>query len=157
VVGDPSGPPEPLGELLIAHLVHGRVEPVATLRTRRNCVRVVHGSRAIAEVTLDVVDILDGGHAASTFAEVEVELLDGDEKDLEHLGRTLRRAGATRSNGQPKVIRVLGLAEDETPSHKRPIDRIGHLLAVHPRTSIASESPLAGHVPSSVRPNRFSE
>jgi CHAD domain-containing protein len=133
VPGGPSGLPQQLGELLTAHLVHGRVEPVATLRTRRNGVRVVDGSRAVAEVTLDVVDILDGGRAPSTFTELEVELVDGDEQDLEQLGRTLRLAGAARSDGRPKVMRALGVVEDETPSDKRPIDRIRRLLTVQLR------------------------
>src|SRR5439155_309401 len=112
-LGGPTGPPETLGELLTAHLLQGHVEPVATLRTRRDGVRVVDGSRAVADVTLDVVDILDGERATSAFAEVEVELVDGDEKDLEQLERTLCRAGATRSDGRPKVMRVLDLEEDE--------------------------------------------
>jgi CHAD domain-containing protein len=133
-LGGPSGPPETLGELLTAHLQHGPVEPVAMLRTRRDGVRVVDGSRAVADVTLDVVDVLENGRTADRFAELEVELVDGDEDDLKQLGRTLRRAGATRSDGRPKVMRVLGSAEDEPPpSHKRPIDRIRHLLAVQLR------------------------
>jgi CHAD domain-containing protein len=64
---------------------------------------------------------------------VEVELVDGDESDLEQLERTLRRAGAMRSDGRPKVMRVLGLAEEDPPAHKRPIERIQHLLAVQLR------------------------
>jgi CHAD domain-containing protein len=132
-IGGPAGPPDTLGELLTAHLLHGKVAPVATLRTRREGVRVIDESRAVADVTLDTVDVLDGGHAAGTFAELEVELVEGDEDDLEQLGRTLRRAGAKRSNGRPKVMRILGGTEDEAPSRKAPIARIRYLLAAQLR------------------------
>jgi CHAD domain-containing protein len=132
-LGGPIRPPDGLSDLLTAHLVHGDVEPVATLRTRRAGVRVLDGSRAVADVTLDVVEVLDDERPAARFAELEVELVDGDEGDLERLGRTLRRAGAMRSDGRPKLMRVLHLADEEMPERKRPIDQIRHLLAVQLR------------------------
>jgi CHAD domain-containing protein len=132
-IGGPGDPPDTLGELLTAHLLYGNVAPVATLRTRREGVRVIDESRAVADVTLDIVDVLDDGHAAGRFAELEVELVEGDEDDLEQLGRTLRRAGAKRSSGRPKVIRILGEAEDDAPSRKAPIARIRYLLTVQLR------------------------
>lgn len=106
---------------------------MATLRTRRKGVRVTDGSRAVADVTLDLVDVLDDGRPTGTFAELEVELVEGGEDDLERLGRTLRRAGAKRSNGRPKAMRVLGDAEDDAPSRKTPIARIRYLLMVQLR------------------------
>ena len=105
--GGPVGPPAALAELLSAHLRHSRVEPVATLRTRRAGVRVVEDGRTIADVTLDSVAVLDAGRSAGGFAEIEVELVEGDDGDLERLGRTLRKAGAKASDGVPKVSRVL--------------------------------------------------
>src|SRR5436190_19619632 len=36
----PAGPPPELAALLVAHLRHGPLEPVATLRTRRRGIRV---------------------------------------------------------------------------------------------------------------------
>lgn len=105
--GGPAGPPVELAALLQAHLRHGGLEQVATLRTRRAGVRVVHSDVTVADVTLDLVDILDGAKDAGHFAELEIELVDGDEGDLERLGRTLRRAGARPSNGKPKLTRVL--------------------------------------------------
>ena len=107
--GGPAGPPPELAALLKAHLRHGKLAPVATLRTHRSGVRVADGERSLADVTLDAVDILDNGHAAGNFTELEVELVDGDDHDLDRLARKLRRAGAQRTDGQPKLMRVLDL------------------------------------------------
>src|SRR5262249_26274086 len=107
---EPGGPvrvPKALATLLAAHLRHGALEPVATLRTRRAGIRVLDGERRVADVTVDTVDVLDAGRAAGGFVELEVELVDGDESDLDRLGRRLRRAGAKASSGLPKLHRVL--------------------------------------------------
>jgi len=116
--GGPAGPPPELESLLVVHLRYGSVEPVATLRTRRVGVRVLAGDRRLADVVLDSVDILDAGHAAGAFAELEVELVEGDERDLERLSRVLRRAGAHRGNGAPKLLRVLDLEGEPAPGKK---------------------------------------
>jgi CHAD domain-containing protein len=105
--GGPGGPPVELAALLAAHLRHGALESLVTLRTRRAGVRVTDNGREIADVTLDLVDILDGTKSTGKFAELEIELVDGAEDDLERLGRVLRRAGARRSDGTPKLLRVL--------------------------------------------------
>jgi CHAD domain-containing protein len=110
--GGPARLPDELLRLLGAHLRHGPLEPVATLRTRRTGYRVVDGDRVVAEVTVDVVDALVGARLLASFREVEAELVDGDRRDLQRLDRTLRRAGAAASNGRPKVARVVGLAEE---------------------------------------------
>src|SRR5581483_10790574 len=108
--GGPAGPPAPIARLLAAHLRHGRLEPVATLRTRRSGVRVRDGGREVADVTVDEVEILDAGHAAGGFTETEVELVDGGEDDdLGRIGRVLRKAGARPSAGSPKLMRVMRL------------------------------------------------
>ncbi len=118
--GGPAGPPDEIKNLLVAHLRHGKLRPVATLRTRRSGVRVTDGERRVAEVTVDSVDVLDGGRAAGHFDELEIELLAGEPAELTSLGRVLRRAGASASDGRPKVMRVLGPAagaadeQDET-------------------------------------------
>jgi CHAD domain-containing protein len=113
--GGPAGPPPELAKLLKAHARHGKLVPVATLRTHRSGVRVADGERSLADVTFDAVDILDNGHAAGSFAELEVELVDGDDADLDRLARRLRRAGARRTDGQPKLLRVLDLADEPAP------------------------------------------
>jgi CHAD domain-containing protein len=118
--GGPAGPPPELATLLTAHLRYGPIEQVATLRTRRVGVRVVSGHRSLADVVLDSVDVLDAGRAAGAFAELEVELVDGDERDLDRLGKVLRRAGAHRSAGTPKLMRVLELDGDGLPQPDAP-------------------------------------
>jgi CHAD domain-containing protein len=123
--------PNGLAALLAAHLRHGALEPVATLRTRRAGVRVLDGERRVADVTVDTVDVLDAGHASGGFTEVEVELVDGDEADLERLGRRLRRAGARASDGVPKLYRVVEPPSADEPAAGASLrDQLRHLLSV---------------------------
>ena len=105
--GGPVGPPPELAELLVAHVRRGRLAPAATLRTRRNGVRVGDNGRTVADVTIDSVAVLDAGRSIGAFAEIEIELVDGNDDELERLGRTLRKAGAKKSAGTPKLLRVL--------------------------------------------------
>lgn len=107
--GGPAGPPDELRRLLFAHLRHGAVAPVATLRTRRAGYRVADHGRPLADVTIDAVDVLEGQRQSGAFRELEVELVEGDEDDLDRLGKLLRRAGARRSDGLPKIARVVAL------------------------------------------------
>ncbi len=109
VPGGPAGPPEPLRILLAAHVRRGPVTPVARLRTRREGVRVTENGRSVADVTVDNVDVMDARRVDSSFVEIEIELVDGDERELSRLGKRLRRAGAVRGAGLPKVFRVLGI------------------------------------------------
>jgi CHAD domain-containing protein/adenylate cyclase class IV len=119
-LGGPVGPPADLGELLVAHRRHGQFEQIATLRTRRTGVRVADGQRSLADVTIDSVEVLDGGKSAGSFVELEVELIDGDDGDLRRLSRELRRAGARRSNGLPKVMRIIDLPARPPIARKAP-------------------------------------
>jgi CHAD domain-containing protein len=132
--GGPAGPPAELRALLLAHLRHGELEEVATLRTRRTGVRVGSSERPVADVTLDSVDILDGRKALGGFVEVEIELVDGEPADLEKLGRTLRKAGAKRSDGRAKVMRVLKVVDAKPLGAKAPvIEQVRYLLAAQLR------------------------
>jgi CHAD domain-containing protein len=132
--GGPAGPPAELRALLLAHLRHGELEPVATLRTRRTGVRVGSSERPVADVTLDSVDILDGRKALGGFVELEIELVDGEPADLEQLGRTLRKAGARRSDGRAKVMRVLKVVDAQPLGAKAPaLEQVRYLLAAQLR------------------------
>jgi CHAD domain-containing protein/adenylate cyclase class IV len=132
--GGPAGPPAALRRLLLAHLRHGELEDVATLRTRRTGVRVGTTERPVADVTLDSVDILDGRKSLGAFVEVEIELVDGEPADLEQLGRTLRKAGAKRSDGRAKVMRVLEVVDAKPLSAKAPtLEQVRYLLGVQLR------------------------
>jgi CHAD domain-containing protein len=128
--GGPAGAPPELRALLLAHLRHGELEEVATLRTRRTGVRVGSSDRPVADVTLDSVDILEGLKSLGAFVEVEIELVDGEPADLERLGRALRKAGAKRSDGRAKVMRVLKVADAEPLGAGAPaLEQVRHLLA----------------------------
>ncbi len=132
--GGPAGPPAEMRALLLAHLRHGALEAVATLRTRRTGVRVGSTERPVADVTLDSVDILEGRKSLGAFVELEIELVDGEPADLEKLGRTLRKAGATRSDGRAKVMRVLKVVDAKPVGAEAPaLEQIRHLLAAQLR------------------------
>jgi inorganic triphosphatase YgiF len=104
--GPPARPPAELVGLLPAYLRGAALVPVARLRTRREGIR----ARG-AEIVDDSVAVLEGQHVARRFREVEVELLDGDERTLRQLEKELRRAGAHATGAlQPKLYRALDLA-----------------------------------------------
>lgn len=120
--GGPAAPPASLARLLVAHARHGKLEPVATLRTRRAGTRVTVDGRRLADVTVDSVDVLDAGRVAGRFTELEIELIDGADRDLERLARTLRRAGARRGPGTPKLLRVLPAPAPEQTASDATLD-----------------------------------
>ena len=106
LVGPPARPPAEMVALLPAYLRGRDLVPVARLRTRREGVR----SRG-AEIVDDSVAVLEGQHVKRRFREVEVELLEGDERTLRRLERELRKAGAASTGElQPKLYRALDLA-----------------------------------------------
>ena len=104
--GPPARPPAEMLALLPAYLRGAELITVARLRTRREGI-LADG----AEIVDDSVAVLEGQHVARRFREVEVELLDGDERTLRRLEKELRKAGA-RATGelQPKLYRALDLA-----------------------------------------------
>jgi CHAD domain-containing protein len=107
VPGGPARVPEELTRLLAAHLRHGPPAPVAELRTRRRG-QLVERSGTSAEVTVDEVAVMDAQRVASAFVEIEIELRAGNPKRLDAIARRLAGAGAERSDGLPKLFRVLG-------------------------------------------------
>jgi CHAD domain-containing protein len=104
--GTPAKPPAEMLVLLPAYLRGRELVPVARLRTRREGVRAQG-----AEIVDDNVSVLEGQRVARRFREVEVELLEGDERTLRRLEKELRRAGAESAGElRPKLYRALGLA-----------------------------------------------
>jgi CHAD domain-containing protein len=102
--GSPAEPPAELLTLLTGHLRRVPLLPIARLRTRREGVRADG-----AEVVHDTVAVLDHQRVTRSFEELEVELLDGDEKTLRRLEKALRRAGAADGESRPKVFPALDL------------------------------------------------
>jgi CHAD domain-containing protein len=93
-------------------------------------VRVKEGGREVAEVTVDEVTVVYAEHDVPAFTEVEVELVgDGDDPDLRRLGRLLRDAGAHKSSGKPKLMRVLDLPAPARPAPNAPLhEQLRHAL-----------------------------
>ena len=108
--GAPTKPPEALSALLAGHLRGVPLLPIVRLRTHREGVRADG-----AEVVHDTVAVLDHQRVTRSFEELEVELLDGDEKTLRRLERALRRAGAADGETRPKVFQALDLEFEPEP------------------------------------------
>jgi CHAD domain-containing protein len=121
-------PPIEIYELLTAYLGGRKLGPAATMRTRRNGVRVRNG-HGEAEVSADQVAILEGAHEVDAFDELELELVDGDDTLLDALERRLHEAGARRGGADVELERALGpmlQAADEPPARDAP--PLEHLL-----------------------------
>jgi CHAD domain-containing protein len=120
----PARPVPPrIAALLHAFLRRRKLVPVARLRTRRDGVRVDG-----AEVVHDSVSVLDGRRVERTFEELEVELVEGDERTLRQLEKALRRAGAADGEPRPKLFRALDLSYG--PESHEPADgTAGSVLA----------------------------
>jgi CHAD domain-containing protein len=112
--GGPVGPPEELAKLLTAHVRHGKVARVAELRTRRRG-ELVERKGTTAEVTVDEVSVMDALRVTDEFVEVEIEMREGDPQRLDRIARDVAKAGATPTNGEPKLFRALGFAPKLEP------------------------------------------
>jgi CHAD domain-containing protein len=107
--GPPGSPPAEIASLLLAYARARPLMPVASLRTKRSGIRTDAIAGAVADVTIDTVSVRTDGRAAGSFRELEVELVDGDEKGLAKLGKALREAGAGEGDGRPKLFQALDL------------------------------------------------
>ncbi len=95
LAGPPARPPAEMLSLLPAYLRGAELVPVARLRTRREVVRAQG-----AEIVDDSVSVIEGQRVVRRFRELEVELLEGDERTLRRLEKELRRAGAGPADSQ---------------------------------------------------------
>ena len=101
--------PATLQELVTAQVRGAVLGPVATLLTARSTYALRGSDREVrAELTDDVVSVLNQGHVAGRFREIEVESVDGDTDLLKRVGEALRAAGAVGGEFVPKVVRALG-------------------------------------------------
>jgi CHAD domain-containing protein len=110
---EPGGPvpPERLMALLAGILRDRDLEPFISLQTVRQGVRVRREELDVADVVLDRVSVLENGGVASSFDELEVELVEGSDDDLDGLRKVLVGAGARRGEGRPKALRGRPAAE----------------------------------------------
>jgi CHAD domain-containing protein len=140
--GGPAAPPADLAELLIGVLRGRELERAAVLRTRRTGLRAKVDGRAVADVTIDRVAILDERRVRESFVEVEAEALDGGEDELPQLGRALEDAGATPADGRPKAFQALGFfPADLTPPPRRApaLDHVRVALTTQVRELLAHD------------------
>jgi hypothetical protein len=144
--GGPTGPPDELRQLLLAHLRDRPVESIAELRTRRRGELVERGE-STAEVTVDEVAVMNGQSVSQAFVEVEIELRSGDPSRLGKIAKEIARAGASPTNGTPKVFQALGIVPARA---KRPTDpfealrallriQLGEILRNDPGTRVGTD------------------
>jgi CHAD domain-containing protein len=105
-----------------------------------------------AEIVHDTVAVLDHQRVTRSFEELEVELLDGDEKTLRRIEKALRRAGAADGESRPKVFQALDLdfaaepvdePEDASSAgtlRVRIREQAEHVLAHDPGTRLGTDS-----------------
>jgi CHAD domain-containing protein len=138
--GGPSRVPSAFVDLLPALLRGGAtLEPSARLRTRRQ-VSVVSRDADRVEVVLDAVTVLDGTKAADRFLELEAEVVKGRGKALGAVGKQLRKAGARRTDGSPKLDRVLERPRPAPgPAGDGPIERLRSLLVAQYHTLLTND------------------
>ena len=130
-------PPARLIELVTAFSRGEALAPAATLRTRRHGRRVREHGRPVADVVLDTVQVIEGGHSVSQFSELEAELTGGDEAALSRIEERLRAAGATDGDGRPKLLRALGIEPAAAPTP----ELVGAPGGAHPRHGRRSARP----------------
>lgn len=126
--GDDGVVPTGLQELVTVNVRGAVLGPVATLVTARSTYRLRGEDGEIrAELTDDAVSVLNQGHVAGRFREIEVESVDGDVEVLKRVGDLLRAAGAVGGEFVPKVVRALGpqATADPDPPPPRYVDLDG--------------------------------
>jgi CHAD domain-containing protein len=109
--------------LLPAYLRGEPLLPLARLRTRRTGVRAQG-----AEIVHDEVTVVDERQIPRSFEELEVELLEGDEKALRQIEKALRRAGAADGETRPKIMQALDLTFEPDVAEKQRVGRAARTL-----------------------------
>ncbi len=123
--GTPAGPPDEMLSLLPAYLRGEPLLPLARLRTKRTGVRAQG-----AEIVYDEVTVVDQRQIPRSFEELEVELLEGDEKALRRIEKALRRAGAADGETRPKVFQALDLTFEPEVTERARDSSAGTTLSV---------------------------
>jgi CHAD domain-containing protein len=137
--GGPSKPPARFLDLLVGSIRGGTVlEPVAKLRTTREGVGVGPRNDRV-EVVVDTVAVLDGTGVASSFSEVEAEVVAGAGTGLPAIGKALRKAGAKPGDGSSKLARVLGGEPEPPPAPADPLARLRQLLLAQYEAMLAND------------------
>ena len=101
--------PEELAALVRAYSRGAALAPVARIQTSRRVLRLLDGAgQALAEIAADHVSAEPAdGSAATSWAEIEAELVTGGPALLEAIDTQLRRAGARPAASATKLQRAL--------------------------------------------------
>jgi inorganic triphosphatase YgiF len=95
--------------------------PVATLVTQRTAYLLRDASgKSMVELTDDLVSVVNSGHVAGRFREIEVEDRGGGLSAIEAVGGLLRASGAVGGEFVPKVVRALGPQASADPDPPLP-------------------------------------
>ena len=107
IPGNSRSLPSEFRDLLFALLREEDPMPIAKLRSDRYGFQVHQNGKILAEITQDSVALLDGRQIKRRFFETEIELIEGNEKDLIQIKDTLTKAGAFEGDSRPKVFQAL--------------------------------------------------
>ena len=143
IPGKPGNIPSDFRDLLFALLREEEPMQIAKIRTERHGFQVHHNSKILAEISQDSVALLDGRQIKRRLYETEIELIDGNEKDLIKIKETLTKAGAFEGDYRPKVFQALDLDFPEplpivAPSAP-PLDHLKALLKRQVRSILAHD------------------
>lgn len=123
LAGDEGVVPKELAELVRAYTRGAALTPVVRLRTSRRVLRLLDDDgQALAEIAADSVSAepADGADATS-WDEIEAELVTGDASLLDAIDMRLRQAGARTAVTATKLARALGDRLPATePAERRP-------------------------------------
>ncbi len=104
---DPAGwPPSPARSVVLELCGDGPLAELVTIRQVRRT-RQLRATGAVAELSLDDVEIVDGGRLAERFEELEVELREGDEQPLHELAELLATDPGLTPSTTSKLERAL--------------------------------------------------
>lgn len=121
--GTPDAVPNELRALIAVYVRSAVLGQVATLLTTRSTYLLKNGDDVVlAELVDDLVSVLNQGHVAARFREIEVEARDGDVQVLTAVGTVLRAAGAVGGEFVPKVVRALGPQATADPDPPKPVE-----------------------------------
>jgi CHAD domain-containing protein len=129
--GDSTVPSE-LVDLTLARTRGAPLAPVARLRTDRTTWRLLDGGTAVAEVVTDNVHGETRSGSATSWHEVEVELLAGERDLLDVVQDRLLELGARPAASPSKVSRVLGDSlPDGSPAGSTPDGSAGAVVLAY--------------------------
>ena len=123
VAAGPAGPPAELQELLVGVLRGRGARTGGQAANARSGIRVREAKRTVADVLVDDVSVLDGRRVTARFNELEVELVEGDDRGITRIAKALRKAELSKPT-VGRTLRALGIERFDA--------EISPLALVHP-------------------------